>query len=70
MKSNTAAPTRQEPLLTPDDVAEILGVSRVYVMKTLVFERRIDFVKVGGHVRFEPGAVEKLVKAGRTEAAL
>jgi excisionase family DNA binding protein len=59
---------RQHPLLTPDDIAEILGVSRQYVLKTLVFERRIDFVKIGGHVRFEPAAVEKLIKAGRTEA--
>jgi excisionase family DNA binding protein len=51
-------------------VAEILGVSRVYVMKTLVFERRIDFIKVGGHVRFSPEAIDKLIAANITEAAL
>jgi excisionase family DNA binding protein len=34
---------------TPDEVADILGVSRQYVLKTLVFERRIAYIKIGGH---------------------
>jgi excisionase family DNA binding protein len=36
-------------LITPDEVADILGVSRQYVLKTLVFERRIAYIKIGGH---------------------
>jgi excisionase family DNA binding protein len=69
MKSNTAAQTRQEPLLTPDDVAEILDVSRIYVMKTLCYERRIDFIKIGGKIRFERAAVDKFINERRVEAA-
>jgi excisionase family DNA binding protein len=60
---------RQPMLLTPDDVADALQVTRDYVLKNLVFERRIDFIKIGGHVRFEPAALEKLIQTGRTEAA-
>jgi excisionase family DNA binding protein len=68
MKPTTATPPRQT-LLTPDDVAQTLGVKRDYVLKTLVYQRRIDYVKVGGHVRFTPEAIDKLIAANTTEAA-
>ena len=62
------ATSARQPLLTQEDVAEILGVSRDYVAKTLVFQRHIDFIKIGGKVRFEPDAVEKLINSRRIEA--
>jgi excisionase family DNA binding protein len=67
MKRTTATPPRQT-LLTPDDVAQTLGVKRDYVLKILVYQRRLAFVKVGGHVRFTPEAVDKLIAANTTEA--
>ena len=60
---------RQQPLLTPDDIAAILGVKRDYVLKTLIYQRRIDHIKVGGHVRFTPEAVDRFLHANTREAA-
>lgn len=60
---------RQQPLLTPDDIAAVLGVTRDYVIKTLIYERRIDHIKVGGHARFTPEALDKYLKANTREAA-
>jgi excisionase family DNA binding protein len=45
-------------LLTIDDAAARLGVS-VRMIRRLVFERRIPYVKVGKYVRFEPGALDE-----------
>jgi excisionase family DNA binding protein len=65
----TITPPARQTLLTPDDVAGVLGVSRDYVLKTLVYQRRIEFIKVGGFVRFAPEAIDKLIAANTTEAA-
>jgi excisionase family DNA binding protein len=68
MKRTTATPPRQT-LLTPDEVAQALQVTRDYVLKTLCYERRLEFVKIGGHVRFRPEAVQKLIDASTVEVA-
>jgi hypothetical protein len=39
------------------------------VIKVLCYQRRIEFVKIGGHVRFDPTAVDKLIAANTTQAA-
>ena len=62
------APAARQRLLTLEDVAEILDVSRDYVLKNLCYERRIDYIKIGGKIRFEPAAVEKLINTRRVEA--
>lgn len=41
------------PLLDPDAVAQVLGVTRRHVQR-LVSERRIPYLKVGRFVRFDP----------------
>jgi excisionase family DNA binding protein len=76
MKTNTKLPTRQRGsgsdrprLLTPDDLAAILGVTKDYVHKVLVYQRRMEVVKVGGFVRFTQEAVDRYLQAQTREAA-
>jgi len=45
-------------------VAERLGVGVRYVRR-LVAERRIAYVKLGGHLRFEPPEVERFIDERR-----
>ena len=45
-------------------VARMLAVSERYVRR-LVFERRIEFVKVGHYVRFDPDAVNDWIEHRR-----
>lgn len=45
-------------LIDIDSVAELLGVSVRHVRR-LVLERRVPYVKWGGLVRFDPGALEE-----------
>jgi excisionase family DNA binding protein len=45
-------------------VARMLAVSERYVRR-LVFERRIEFVKVGHYVRFDPDAVDDWIEHRR-----
>jgi excisionase family DNA binding protein len=54
------------PLLTIEDVAELLSVRPGYVRR-LVRERRIPYVKVGKLLRFDPGDLEEWLEAGRVE---
>jgi len=55
-------------LLTVGEAAERLNVSAAYVRRRLLFEKRIAYVKIGGHVRIEPGQIEGLIQRGRVEA--
>jgi excisionase family DNA binding protein len=57
-----------DPLLTYDDVAELLGTGPRFVRR-LVAERRIRYVKVGRHVRIPESAVLAFVLAGTIEPA-
>jgi excisionase family DNA binding protein len=50
-------------LLTIEDVAEMLTVSKDMVRK-LVHRREVDVVKIGKLVRFKKEDIEKLIKTG------
>jgi excisionase family DNA binding protein len=51
-------------LLTPAELASALKTT-VRMVRRLVAERRIEYVKVGRSVRFEPSAVAAYVEANR-----
>lgn len=53
-----------DQLMTSEDVARRLR-STVRFVRRLVAERRIEYVKVGRSVRFEPAAVAAYVERNR-----
>ncbi|HWG98659.1 MAG TPA: helix-turn-helix domain-containing protein [Pilimelia sp.] len=53
-----------DDLLTADEVAARLRATPRFVRR-LVAERRIEYVKVGRLVRFEPAAVAAFIEANR-----
>jgi excisionase family DNA binding protein len=53
-----------EQLLTVDAAAERLMTS-VRFVRRLIAERRIEFVKVGRHVRISESALAEFIDAGR-----
>ena len=55
-----------EVMLTVDEVAEWLGVARGFVYR-LIHERRIEFVKVGRHVRIAESVVRDFISAGTVQ---
>lgn len=57
-----------EPLLTPDKLAEYLGISRTTVYR-LVEKRVIPFYKIRGSLRFKSEEVMEYVKKSRVESA-
>jgi excisionase family DNA binding protein len=54
-----------EQLLTVDAAAERLSTSPRFIRR-LIAERRIEFVKVGRHVRISESALADFIEAGRT----
>lgn len=54
-------------LLTMDELAERLGVTRRHVRR-LVAERRVPFVRVGRFIRFDPAAVTAWLDRARVGA--
>jgi excisionase family DNA binding protein len=52
-----------ERLLTVAEVAELLGTSERFPRR-LIAERRIEFVKVGRHVRIRESALAAFIEAG------
>lgn len=56
-----------EKLMTADDVANFLGVTRMTVYQ-LKSRHEIPFLKVGGSLRFEKNAIEKWVEAQMTSS--
>lgn len=56
---STIAP--KDPLLTYDQAAELMNVP-VRMVRRLTSERRMEFVKVGRHVRIPLSAAEKYVR--------
>ncbi|MGB9113254.1 MAG: helix-turn-helix domain-containing protein [Acidimicrobiales bacterium] len=66
-KDQKTEPQRTPGLIDIGTVAKLLGVSERYVRR-LVAERRIDFVKVGHYVRFEPHVVREWVEDRRCRA--
>jgi excisionase family DNA binding protein len=61
MKEHTDA--HPERLLTVAEVAELLGTSERFPRR-LIAERRIEFVKVGRHVRIRESVLAAFINAG------
>jgi excisionase family DNA binding protein len=55
-----------DQLLTVEAVAERMSTS-VRFVRRLIAERRIEFVKIGRHVRISESALEAFIAAGRVE---
>ncbi len=55
----------QRPLSVPE-AAERLGVTPRFIRR-LVAERRIPYLKLGRHVRFDPADLDAFLTAGRVE---
>jgi excisionase family DNA binding protein len=57
-----------ERLLTIAQVAELLGTTERFPRR-LIAERRIEFIKVGRHVRIRESALADFIAAGRVQPA-
>ena len=57
----------RQRLLTVDEVADRLGTT-VRFPRRLIAERRIQYVKVGRHVRIPERVVDEWIAAGTVEA--
>ena len=55
-----------EQLLTVEDAADRMSTS-VRFVRRLIAERRIEFVKVGRHVRITEAALTEFIDAGRVQ---
>ena len=53
-------------LLTVEQAAELLGTGPRFIRR-LIAERRIEFVRVGRHVRISESALADFIQAGRVE---
>jgi excisionase family DNA binding protein len=60
------APNGGVRLLTVEAAAERLSTSTRFVRR-LIAERRIEFVKIGRHVRISEAALVQFIEAGRVE---
>lgn len=58
---------RTDRLLTVEAAAEHMSIS-VRFVRRLIAERRIEFVKVGRHVRISESALAEFIDAGRVQA--
>jgi excisionase family DNA binding protein len=54
------------PLLDANEVARRLGTEPRFVRR-LIAERRIEYHKLGRHVRISESALAEFIKAGRVE---
>jgi excisionase family DNA binding protein len=57
----------KDPLLSVPEVADEFGTSQRFVRR-LIAERRIDFVRLGRHVRIKESVVRATIEAGTVEA--
>jgi excisionase family DNA binding protein len=62
MKAQATSPA-SDRLLTLSEVAAILGTSERFPRR-LIAERRIEFVKVGRHVRIRVSALDDFIASG------
>ncbi len=58
------AETTAPPLLNVNEAARRLGTGPRFIRR-LIAERRIEFHKVGRHVRISEAALAEFIKAGR-----
>jgi excisionase family DNA binding protein len=56
-----------DQLLTVDMAAERLSTSARFIRR-LIAERRIEFVRIGRHVRISESALAAFIEAGRIES--
>jgi excisionase family DNA binding protein len=61
-----SVPEATARLLTVETAAERLSTSTRFVRR-LIAERRIEFVKIGRHVRISEAALVQFIEAGRVE---
>ena len=61
-------PVELPKLLTIDELAERLGVTRRHIRR-LVQERKVPFLKVGRFVRFDPAAISDWLDQSRVAAS-
>ena len=66
-KSLTSVDDLADHLLTPQEAAELLGVS-LRMMRRLQYERRIAHVRVGRHIRFIAADLVAYMAANRIQA--
>jgi excisionase family DNA binding protein len=66
MSIDSPAPGTPQDLLTPDEVAELLRVSKTSVYR-LVERREIRFYRVCGLLRFSRSDVEQFLRAGSVD---
>jgi excisionase family DNA binding protein len=59
-------PPKPDPLLTVDQVAELLGTSSSFARR-LIAERKIRFVRVGRHVRIPESALAEYIAASTVQ---
>jgi excisionase family DNA binding protein len=64
--TSTASRRPGAPLMDIGAAAERLSVS-VRLVRRLVFERRIPYLKIGKYVRFDPDALDRWVQEQRVE---
>ena len=50
-----------KPMLTNDDAAKMLGVSK-RTLQRMRSENRIDFIKIGNQCRYQVEAIERMVE--------
>ena len=55
-------------LLTVDQAAERLATKPRFIRR-LIAEKRITYLKLGGHVRIEDTVLDAFIRAGRVDAA-
>ncbi len=61
---NSKSDPRPDQLLTVAQAAELLGTTERFPRR-LIAERRIEFVRVGRHVRIRESALAAFIEAGR-----
>ena len=52
---------RVKPMLTNDDAAKMLGVSK-RTLQRMRSENRIDFIKIGNQCRYQVEAIERMIE--------
>ena len=62
--ASKAAEDGLKPLLTVEQAAQVLGLSR-WTLYRMVSERRVPHVHLGRAVRFEPGKLQQWVAVNR-----
>ncbi len=64
--TSRSTPVKSGRLLTVEAAAEHMSTS-VRFIRRLIAERRIEFIRVGRHVRISESALADFIQAGRVE---